>query len=88
MILITYLFVGGTINDPGKDYTFVHGETENVFSFKNGEREKSLIFRIIDDNLVEINETFKFVITKTSHDRVKDGKYNTTTVTIGDDDSK
>lgn len=88
MISITYPCVGGTINDSVKDYTFVHGKHENVFSFENDEYSKSLIFRIIDDNLVEINETFKFVITKTSHSRVIARENSITTVTVVDDDSK
>ena len=57
--------------------------------FNDNETTKTLPLIPIDDNIVEIDETYKLSITFLKpHDRIKIGQNPTTTIIIYDDDSK
>ena len=88
----TYMYIGGTDDAEGIDYVYQNYRV----SFKNGEETKSLITHIIDDNIVEPDETYELTIDtittgfsfRTPSSRVIKGENATTTITIVDDDGK
>ena len=89
------MYVGGNEDNPeGIDYVYQNYS----FSFEDGEENKSLIIRTIDDNIVEPDENYTLVINpssittgfspRTPNGRVIVGENGTTTITILNDDGK
>ena len=87
------MYIGGYADDvKGIDYVYQNYS----FSFEDGEENKSLIIRTIDDNIVEPDETYELVIgtittgfsAKTPSSRVINGENPITIITIPNDDGK
>ena len=83
---ISFLILGGWKYDiDGVDYVYQN----YTVKFYEGEKSKKLFINLVDDNIVESDETYNLTINGASlRDRVIVGEFDTATIVIANDDSK